>query len=159
LSKIFSLAVLSPRPVGVKVRFREHSSPGVITGGQVEDCMAKSPELGPTNSIPSSVIGSAGEPLRSFRWTWTGALVAPVTPNTVLGKDMGSGPKWSALITGVGVGMGVSVGVGMGMGVGGMGVGVGGTGVGVGVGVVEGFGVGLGVGVGVGEGVGVGVPL
>jgi hypothetical protein len=51
--------------------------------------MAKSPELGPTKSIPSSVIGSAGEPLGPSRWTWTGALVAPVTPNTVLGKDTG----------------------------------------------------------------------
>jgi hypothetical protein len=109
--------------------------------------MAKSPELGPTNSIPSSVIGSAGEPLGSLRWTWTGALAAPVTPNTVLGKDTGSDPKCSALITGVGVGVGMGVDVRVGMG--------------VGVGVGEGFGVGLGVGVGVrvGVGVGVGEPL
>ncbi len=78
--------------------------------------MAKSPELGPTNSIPSSVIGSAGEPLGSFRWTWTGALAAPVTPNTVLGKDTGSDPKCSALITGVGVGVGMGVDVRVGMG-------------------------------------------
>ena len=121
--------------------------------------MAKSPELGPTNSIPSSVIGSAGDPLGSFRWTWTGALVAPVTPNTVLGKKTGLGPKRSALITGVGVGVGMGVSVGVGMGVG---VEIGeGVGVGLGVGVGTGVGVGLGVAVGVGLGVGlaVGTPL
>jgi hypothetical protein len=67
LSKIFSLAILSPKPVGVKVRFRKHLSPGAITVGQVEDRIAKSSELRPTNCISSSVIGSAGEPLGFFR--------------------------------------------------------------------------------------------